>query len=132
MSIVLPDWVAHISTDAEDKDKKKPTTIFSLSVSPDGSRLATGGIDQKVRIWATEPMLDEKVEKMQGAHRLLSTLSRHTGESGGVDLRPAGTLHRLSSRPYSTVRLRRVGTLLTIRTIPRNWIRRHSLLDLGI
>ena len=80
MSIVLPDWVAHISTDADDKDKKKPTTIFSLCVSPDGSRLATGGIDQKVRIWATEPILDPEVEKIQGAHRLLSTLSRHTGE----------------------------------------------------
>ncbi|PWN25114.1 WD40 repeat-like protein [Jaminaea rosea] len=90
MSIVLPDWVAHISTDAEDKDKKKPTTIFSLSVSPDGSRLATGGIDQKVRIWATEPMLDEKVEKMQGAHRLLSTLSRHTGSVVSVRFSPSG------------------------------------------
>ncbi|CAO1622649.1 unnamed protein product [Parajaminaea phylloscopi] len=91
MSLILPDWVAHISADADDKDKeKKPTTIFSLHVHPDGSRLATGGIDQKIRIWATEPILDQSVEKMPGAHRLLSTLSRHTGSVVSVRFSPSG------------------------------------------
>lgn len=44
MSLIIPDWVTHLSTDNDDKDKKKPTCIFSIHVHPDGSRLATGGI----------------------------------------------------------------------------------------
>lgn len=94
MSLVIPNWVAHItsddSTDPNEKDKKKHTTIFSLNVHPDGSRLATGGIDQKIRIWATEPILDEKVDSVPGTHRLLSTLSRHSGAVLAVRFSPSG------------------------------------------
>ncbi|CAO1624325.1 unnamed protein product [Sympodiomycopsis kandeliae] len=89
MSVVIPDWVTHISTDNEEK-KKKPTTIFSLSVHPDGSRLATGGLDQKIKIWATEPIQDAKVEAVPGVHKLLSTLSRHSGSVLSLRFSPSG------------------------------------------
>lgn len=37
-------------------------------------------VDSKIRIWATEPILNPLVEKMDGAHKLLSTLERHSGK----------------------------------------------------
>ncbi|WFD31954.1 HIR complex subunit [Malassezia sp. CBS 17886] len=84
VQITLPNWVVHRAD-----DKSKRTTIYSLSLHPDGSRLATGGIggwhngrvsssDTKIRIWATQPILDANAEAGD-TPRLLSTLSRHTG-----------------------------------------------------
>ncbi|SNX86549.1 related to histone transcription regulator HIP1 [Melanopsichium pennsylvanicum] len=75
MSIILPDWVAHHN---EDK-KGKLHTIFSVAVHPDSSRLATAGLDTKIRIWSTASILNPTDEKDPNSHRLLSTLSRHTG-----------------------------------------------------
>jgi len=73
MSVILPDWVAHV-----DQEKKKRQTIFSAHAHPDGTRIATGGLDSKICIWATGPLLDEK-QDVEGADKLLSTLSRHSG-----------------------------------------------------
>ncbi|CBQ69311.1 related to histone transcription regulator HIP1 [Sporisorium reilianum SRZ2] len=75
MSIILPDWVAHHNDDK----KGKLSTIFSVAVHPDSSRLATAGLDTKIRIWSTATILDPAVDKDPNSHRLLSTLSRHTG-----------------------------------------------------
>lgn len=75
MSIILPDWVAHHNDDK----KGKLSTIFSVAVHPDSSRLATAGLDTKIRIWSTATILKEGAEKEPSSHRLLSTLSRHTG-----------------------------------------------------
>ncbi|EST09269.1 TUP1-like enhancer of split [Kalmanozyma brasiliensis GHG001] len=75
MSIILPDWVAHHNDDK----KGKLSTIFSVAVHPDSSRLATAGLDTKIRIWSTATILDQAAEKDANSHRLLSTLSRHTG-----------------------------------------------------
>ncbi|PWY99154.1 WD40 repeat-like protein [Testicularia cyperi] len=75
MSLILPEWVAHYS----DEKKAKRSTIFSVAVHPDGSRLATAGLDTKIRIWATDAILDAKAEQDDQSHKLLSTLARHTG-----------------------------------------------------
>ncbi|KIS67027.1 uncharacterized protein UMAG_04900 [Mycosarcoma maydis] len=75
MSIILPDWVAHHNDDK----KGKLSTIFSVAVHPDSSRLATAGLDTKIRIWATATILNPRAENNSNSHRLLSTLSRHTG-----------------------------------------------------
>lgn len=75
MSIILPDWVTH----QNEEKKGGKSTIFSVAVHPDCSRLATAGIDTKIRIWSTAAILNESVEKDESSHRLLSTLSRHTG-----------------------------------------------------
>ncbi|CAD6884741.1 unnamed protein product [Tilletia controversa] len=73
MSVILPDWVAHV-----DSEKKKRQTIFSVHAHPDGTRIATGGLDSKVCIWATAPLLDEAQDNDK-TDKLLSTLSRHSG-----------------------------------------------------
>ena len=57
----------------------KPLSIFSVHVHPDGSRIATGGLDAKVRIWSTKPILNESAELSGRPPKLLSTLSMHTG-----------------------------------------------------
>lgn len=80
MSLILPDWVEHHS---DSDDKRKRQTIFSIHTHPDGTRLATGGIDQKIRIWATDPILYPDVEADKNVHKLLCTLSRHTGMFSG-------------------------------------------------
>ncbi|KZO91977.1 WD40 repeat-like protein, partial [Calocera viscosa TUFC12733] len=69
MHLIKPAWVMH--TD----DKKKRQGIFSLHVHGDGSRLATGGMDSKVRIWSTAPILngDSPMPKS------LCTLTMHIG-----------------------------------------------------
>ncbi|KAJ2776321.1 HIR complex subunit [Coemansia javaensis] len=69
MRIVKPDWLRH------DADKKKPTAIFSVDFSPDGARLATGGMDNKVRLWSTAAAAGRE----EDGPRLLSTLSAHSG-----------------------------------------------------
>ncbi|KAK0570319.1 HIR complex subunit [Tilletia horrida] len=73
MSVVLPDWVAHFEA-----ERKKRQTIFSVHAHPDGTRIATGGLDSKVCIWATGPLLDESLDNPK-TDKLLSTLARHSG-----------------------------------------------------
>ncbi|KAL7418351.1 HIR complex subunit [Cryptotrichosporon argae] len=68
-----PDWVVHTG------EKKNKCTIYSISVHPDGTRLATGGQDNKVKIWSTLPILDQEEQNNENSHRLLCTMSAHVG-----------------------------------------------------
>ncbi|WFD28191.1 HIR complex subunit [Malassezia nana] len=68
--ITVPDWIVHRAD-----DRSKRSTIYTLDVHPDGTRLATGGLDTKIRVWATAPIVKESAR----SPRLLSTLARHTG-----------------------------------------------------
>ncbi|GAA5916278.1 hypothetical protein JCM5296_002639 [Sporobolomyces johnsonii] len=76
MLLVKPNWIVH--TD-ENRPTKPILTLYSLSVHPDGSRLATGGLDSIVRIWSTVPVLNPDAEHDDKCPRLLSTLTAHTG-----------------------------------------------------
>ncbi|KAF8588803.1 WD40 repeat-like protein [Ramaria rubella] len=76
MKFTKPSWVIH--HDAEDKETKKRLAIFSVHVHPDGSRIATGGLDAKIRIWSTKPILNEDAHQ-NGFPTNLSTLAVHTG-----------------------------------------------------
>jgi WD40 repeat protein len=58
--------------------QKRPP-IYSVHVHPDSSRIATGGMDSKVRIWSTRPILNEASEKANKPPKMLCTLSMHTG-----------------------------------------------------
>jgi hypothetical protein len=88
-------------------EKKTKGTIYSLSVHPDGTRLATGGVgecsslsrhlllllfhlyvvyktqadstDRKIKIWSTVPILDPAAESVEANNKLLCTMSEHTG-----------------------------------------------------
>lgn len=44
---------------------------------PDGSPIAAGKLEAKVRIWDTRPILNESVELSGRSPKLLSTLSMH-------------------------------------------------------
>ncbi|TPX42942.1 hypothetical protein SeMB42_g04932 [Synchytrium endobioticum] len=71
--ITTPPWVAHAN------DKGTRQAVYSLHVHPSGSKLATGSIDTKVKIWNTEPILDQRKEEDPQIPKLLSTLGYHTG-----------------------------------------------------
>ena len=79
--VIKPSFIKHAD------EKKRPLSILTAQVSPDGARLATGGMDQTVKIWSTAPILDEEQEKNASTKKLLSTLSSHNGEA---ESRPAG------------------------------------------
>ncbi|OCF32185.1 protein HIR1 [Kwoniella heveanensis BCC8398] len=75
MRVTKPAWVAHNAG-----EKKARCPIYSISVHPDGTRLATGGlVDHKVKIWSTLPILDSEAEQDEANHKLLCTMAAHTG-----------------------------------------------------
>ncbi|KAF8594776.1 WD40 repeat-like protein [Ceratobasidium sp. AG-I] len=73
MRLIKPSWVTH-----EDPINKKRLPIFTVHVHPDGSRVATGGLDAKVRIWATKPILRQEAEAT-ATNKSLCTLGMHSG-----------------------------------------------------
>ncbi|KAK4701977.1 protein HIRA/HIR1, partial [Phenoliferia sp. Uapishka_3] len=73
LAITKPAWVLH------NDDKERPVTIFTLAVHPDGSRLATGGLDTKIKIWSTAPIVQEVFEKDEKCPKLLCTMTSHSG-----------------------------------------------------
>ncbi|KAI0084762.1 WD40 repeat-like protein [Irpex rosettiformis] len=77
MKFTKPAWVVH--NDSASKDQSKPLSIFSCHVHPDGSRIATGGLDAKVRIWSTKPILNSASELSGRPPKSLCTLTMHTG-----------------------------------------------------
>ena len=62
-----------------DQSDPKRLPIFSVHVHPDGSRIATGGLDAKIRIWSTKPILNLASERSGKPPKGLCTLSMHTG-----------------------------------------------------
>ena len=60
-------------------DTAKRLSIFSVHVHPDGSRIATGGLDAKIRIWSTKPILNQAAEDAGRIPKSLCTLTMHTG-----------------------------------------------------
>ncbi|KAH9907682.1 WD40-repeat-containing domain protein, partial [Fomitopsis serialis] len=78
MKFTKPAWVIHKDS-AMKGEQEKRVTIFSVHVHPDGSRIATGGLDAKVRIWSTKPILNEASEASGRPPKSLSTLTMHTG-----------------------------------------------------
>jgi protein HIRA/HIR1 len=62
-----------------DQSDPKRLPMFSVHVHPDGSRIATGGLDAKIRIWSTKPILNVASEQSGKPPKALCTLSMHTG-----------------------------------------------------
>ncbi|KAI0076485.1 WD40 repeat-like protein [Panus rudis PR-1116 ss-1] len=77
MRFTKPSWVVH--NDPSSRDQTKRLSIFSCHVHPDGSRIATGGLDAKVRIWSTKPILNANSEMSGRPPKSLCTLTMHTG-----------------------------------------------------
>ncbi|KAK9830498.1 hypothetical protein WJX72_012086 [[Myrmecia] bisecta] len=68
MLVDKPAWVSHAGT-----------TILSADIHPQGTRFATAGNDQKVKIWNLAPVLDPNNENDSACPRLLATLADHFG-----------------------------------------------------
>jgi protein HIRA/HIR1 len=96
MRFTKPAWVIHKGknvriwsscrtnyefTDSAGKDDQnaKRQSIFSVHVHPDGSRIATGGLDSKIRIWSTKPILNVASQQSNRPPKSLCTLTMHTG-----------------------------------------------------
>lgn len=64
-------------------EKNRPTQLYTLSVNPNGTRLATGGVDRHIRIWHIPTLLQEAQNGEEStdakSSRILATLSRHSG-----------------------------------------------------
>ncbi|PVU98278.1 hypothetical protein BB559_001696 [Furculomyces boomerangus] len=73
MHVIKPDWIRH------DADKKKLTAIFSVDFNPNGDRLATAGMDNKIRLWSTIPILNIESAEKNNDNKLLAILTSHTG-----------------------------------------------------
>ncbi|KAF8882180.1 WD40-repeat-containing domain protein [Gymnopilus junonius] len=78
MHFTKPAWVMHKDSAKSDGNNKK-LSIFSVHVHPDGSRIATGGLDAKIRIWSTKPILNQASELSGKPPKSLCTLTMHTG-----------------------------------------------------
>ncbi|KAG6829748.1 hypothetical protein H0H92_003624 [Tricholoma furcatifolium] len=78
MHFTKPSWVMHKDSAKSDENAKR-LSIFSVHVHPDGSRIATGGLDAKIRIWSTKPILNAASEASNKPPKSLCTLTMHTG-----------------------------------------------------
>ncbi|KAG6890029.1 hypothetical protein C0992_003252 [Termitomyces sp. T32_za158] len=78
MHFTKPSWVMHKDSAKSDANAKR-LSIFSVHVHPDGSRIATGGLDAKIRIWSTKPILHPASEASGKPPKSLCTLTMHTG-----------------------------------------------------
>ena len=62
--ITIPSSVDENGKEIEGEEgRRKRGTIFSVHVHPDGSRIATAGLDMKIKIWNTLPILDPEWEE---------------------------------------------------------------------
>eukprot|EP00045_Choanoeca_perplexa_P008481 m.79231 g.79231 ORF g.79231 m.79231 type:complete len:856 (-) comp14511_c0_seq7:831-3398(-) len=64
MKIVKPDWISH-----------EGVPIHSVDISKDGTRLATGGLDTKIRLWDMKPLRRSQLSPST----CLAELTDHTG-----------------------------------------------------
>lgn len=79
MRLVKPGWLGH-------KHENRPMELYSVSVSPDGQRVVTGGFDGKVRVWSAAAIADPESE----SRRQLAAMSAHTGSVVCVRFSPDG------------------------------------------
>ncbi|EGC36084.1 hypothetical protein DICPUDRAFT_87573 [Dictyostelium purpureum] len=63
MKIIKPQWISHSGL-----------SIYSIDVHPDGTRLATGGGDAKIKIWSVAPISLSEVENDENTPKLLCSI----------------------------------------------------------
>ncbi|KAK9368842.1 TUP1-like enhancer of split-domain-containing protein [Lipomyces kononenkoae] len=96
MYYLKPSWLTH-------SEGQKHFEVYSIHVSPDGTRLASGGLDAKVRIWSTSAIYacataegaENVINGNVKAHfsegpRQLCSMSTHSGAVTVVRFSPSG------------------------------------------
>ncbi|KAH3685512.1 hypothetical protein WICPIJ_003516 [Wickerhamomyces pijperi] len=83
MYILKLPWLNHT-------EENRKNEVYTLSVSPDGERLASGGLDGKVRIWSIPELLKFKDSKLPRNEfcKPLCAMTRHTGAVTVVKFSP--------------------------------------------
>ncbi|KAA8896466.1 TUP1-like enhancer of split-domain-containing protein [Sphaerosporella brunnea] len=72
MDDVEPQWLTHSSGG-------NSCEVYSVHVSPDGKRLASGGLDCQVRIWSTKAVFQSDTQQEVKIPKQLCSLSHHSG-----------------------------------------------------
>ncbi|SCU87518.1 LAMI_0D06370g1_1 [Lachancea mirantina] len=88
MKILKLPWLVH-------KEEHRKYEVYASDVSPDKLRLATGGLDGKVRIWSVPDIVKygaTPVPNDEESRKPLASMSRHTGSVTVVKFSPDGKL----------------------------------------
>ncbi|CDK28167.1 unnamed protein product [Kuraishia capsulata CBS 1993] len=94
MHILKLPWLCH-------QEEHRKFEVYSVSISSDGKRLATGGLDGKIKIWSVASILRytnfqqgvelaETADPRSSLTRPLCSMSRHTGAVTTVRFSPSG------------------------------------------
>ncbi|QEU58444.1 Hir1 [Kluyveromyces lactis] len=88
MKLLKLPWLQH-------REEHKSYEVYTCDVSPDSQRLATGGLDGKIRIWSIPDILKFASNPNASADKdilmkPLSTMSRHAGSVTTVKFSPDG------------------------------------------
>ncbi|KAI9144246.1 WD40-repeat-containing domain protein [Paraphysoderma sedebokerense] len=73
MRIIKPLWLTHSN------EKKVAGAIYSIDFHPDGKRVATAGIDTRIKLWNIAPLLDSDAERDPNIPKCLAELFGHQG-----------------------------------------------------
>lgn len=68
------------------------SAIYALDIHHSGERMATCGIDYKIRIWAMRPILSHSAENDPNQPKLLAALADHAGCVNVVRFAPVSNL----------------------------------------